>query len=39
MNDDGTMARLKDLIKFCEKHKLKMSSIKDLIEYKVKKKN
>ena len=37
MNDDGTMARLKDLVKFCKKHKLKMSSIKDLIEYKVKK--
>jgi len=27
MNDDGTMARLKDLIKFCEKHKLKMPYI------------
>jgi|TARA_B100000287_G_C20624004_1_gene777041 3,4-dihydroxy 2-butanone 4-phosphate synthase/GTP cyclohydrolase II len=37
MNDDGTMARLNDLVKFCRKHKLKMSSIKDLIEYKVKK--
>ena len=37
MNDDGTMARFDDLIKFCKKHKLKMSSIKDLIEYKVKK--
>ena len=37
MNDDGTMARFNDLIKFCKKHKLKMSSIKDLIEYKVKK--
>ena len=33
MNDDGTMARLNDLVKFCRKHKLKMSSIKDLIEY------
>ena len=37
MNDDGTMARFDDLVKFCKKHKLKMSSIKDLIEYKVKK--
>ena len=37
MNDDGTMARLNDLVKFCKTHKLKMSSIKDLIEYKVKK--
>ena len=37
MNDDGSMARLNDLKKFCRKHKLKMSSIKDLIEYKLKK--
>ncbi len=37
MNDDGSMARFKDLVKFCKKHKLKMSSIKDLIEYKLKK--
>ena len=37
MNDDGTMARLNDLVKFCKKHKLKMSSIKDLIEYRIKK--
>ncbi len=37
MNDDGSMARFNDLVKFCKKHKLKMSSIKDLIEYKVKK--
>ena len=37
MNDDGTMARFDDLVKFCKKHKLKMSSIKDLIEYKLKK--
>jgi 3,4-dihydroxy 2-butanone 4-phosphate synthase/GTP cyclohydrolase II len=37
MNDDGTMARFDDLVKFCRKHKLKMSSIKDLIEYRIKK--
>ena len=37
MNDDGTMARFDDLIKFCKKHKLKISSIKDLIEYRVRK--
>ncbi len=37
MNDDGSMARFNDLKKFCKKHKLKMSSIKDLIEYKLKK--
>ena len=35
MNDDGTMARFDDLVKFCKKHKLKMSSIKDLIEYRL----
>ena len=34
MNDDGSMARLNDLKKFCKTHKLKMSSIKDLIEYR-----
>lgn len=37
MNDDGSMARLDDLIKFCKLHNLKMSSIKDLIEYRLKK--
>ncbi len=36
MNDDGSMARMKDLVRFCKKHNLKMSSIKDLIEYKLK---
>ena len=36
MNDDGSMARMRDLVKFCKKHNLKMSSIKDLIEYKLK---
>lgn len=37
MNDDGSMARFNDLKKFCIMHNLKMSSIKDLIEYKLKK--
>ncbi len=37
MNDDGSMARFNDLKKFCRIHNLKMSSIKDLIEYKLKK--
>ena len=37
MNDDGTMARLKDLAKFCNKYKLKIGSIKDLIEYRIRK--
>ncbi|MBI3013116.1 MAG: bifunctional 3,4-dihydroxy-2-butanone-4-phosphate synthase/GTP cyclohydrolase II [Elusimicrobia bacterium] len=34
MNDDGTMARLPQLIRFAKKHKLKMISIRDLIEYR-----
>tara|TARA_B100000989_G_scaffold239024_1_gene185901 strand:+ start:271 stop:1347 length:1077 start_codon:yes stop_codon:yes gene_type:complete len=37
MNDDGTMARFNDLVKFCKKYSLKMSSIKDLIEYRLRK--
>jgi len=35
MNDDGTMARLKDLIPFCENHNLKIGTIADLIRYRV----
>ena len=34
MNDDGTMARTPDLIKFSVKHKLKICTISDLIEYR-----
>lgn len=34
MNDDGTMARMPDLIKFAEKHKLKIATIADLISYR-----
>jgi 3,4-dihydroxy 2-butanone 4-phosphate synthase / GTP cyclohydrolase II len=37
MNEDGTMARLPDLVKVAERFKLKLVSIKDLIEYRVKK--
>jgi 3,4-dihydroxy 2-butanone 4-phosphate synthase/GTP cyclohydrolase II len=37
MKDDGTMARLPELMKFAEKHKLKIISITDLIEYRRKK--
>lgn len=37
MNDDGSMARLPDLKKVAERFKLKLVSIKDLIEYRVKK--
>ncbi len=34
MNDDGTMARLPDLIKFAKKHALKIGTISDLIQYR-----
>jgi 3,4-dihydroxy 2-butanone 4-phosphate synthase/GTP cyclohydrolase II len=34
MNDDGTMARLAQLIDFAKRHNLKICSIKDLIEYR-----
>ncbi len=34
MNDDGTMARLPQLIKFAKRHKLKICSIEALIEYR-----
>lgn len=34
MNDDGSMARLPDLIKFAEKHDLKVGTIADLIQYR-----
>ncbi len=34
MNDDGTMARLPDLIGFAEKHGLKIGTISDLIAYR-----
>ncbi|HEX4108920.1 MAG TPA: bifunctional 3,4-dihydroxy-2-butanone-4-phosphate synthase/GTP cyclohydrolase II [Solirubrobacteraceae bacterium] len=34
MNDDGTMARVPDLIPYCERHGLLMITIKDLIAYR-----
>jgi len=34
MNDDGTMARVPDLIPYCEEHGLKMITVADLIEYR-----
>ena len=34
MNDDGSMARMPDLIKFAKKHQLKIATIADLIEYR-----
>lgn len=33
MNEDGTMARLPDLVHFAKKHQLKIGAIHDLIEY------
>jgi 3,4-dihydroxy-2-butanone 4-phosphate synthase/GTP cyclohydrolase II len=35
LNDDGTMARRPDLIRFCHKHRLKMITISDLVEYRL----
>ncbi len=34
MKDDGTMARVPDLIEYCERHSLKMITVADLIEYR-----
>ncbi len=34
MNEDGTMARMDDLIPFARRHGLKMGTIRDLIEYR-----
>jgi 3,4-dihydroxy 2-butanone 4-phosphate synthase / GTP cyclohydrolase II len=34
MNDDGSMARLPELIKFAKKHRLKMCTIADLIHFR-----
>ncbi len=34
LNEDGSMARLPDLHRFCETHALKLCSIADLIEYR-----
>ena len=34
MNDDGTMARLPDLLSFAQKHDLKVATIADLISYR-----
>ena len=36
MKDDGTMARLPDLIKFAKKHNLKIITIADLVQYRLK---
>jgi 3,4-dihydroxy 2-butanone 4-phosphate synthase / GTP cyclohydrolase II len=34
MNDDGTMARVPDLVPYCEKHGLKVITVADLIAYR-----
>jgi 3,4-dihydroxy 2-butanone 4-phosphate synthase / GTP cyclohydrolase II len=35
MNEDGSMARVPELLEFCEKHNLKIVSIAKLIEYRL----
>lgn len=39
MNDDGTMARVPDLVKFAQKYNLKIGTIVDLIEYRLRREN
>jgi 3,4-dihydroxy 2-butanone 4-phosphate synthase/GTP cyclohydrolase II len=34
MNEDGTMARVPDLVRYCERHGLKMITVADLIAYR-----
>src|SRR5262249_33669587 len=34
MNEDGTMARVPDLIPYCERHGLKLVTVADLIEHR-----
>jgi len=34
MNDDGTMARVPDLVEYCARHGLKMVTVADLIAYR-----
>ncbi|MEA2137868.1 MAG: 3,4-dihydroxy 2-butanone 4-phosphate synthase / cyclohydrolase, partial [Solirubrobacteraceae bacterium] len=34
MNDDGTMARVDDLVGYCERHDLRMITVADLIAYR-----
>lgn len=35
MNEDGSMARVPELLKFCERHSLKIASIAKLVEYRL----
>ena len=39
LNEDGSMARLPDLLEFREKHGLKLMSVADLIEYRMRNEN
>ena len=34
MNDDGSMARVSDLVRYCERHGLKMVTVADLVAYR-----
>jgi 3,4-dihydroxy 2-butanone 4-phosphate synthase/GTP cyclohydrolase II len=34
MNEDGTMARVDDLVGYCKRHELKMITVADLIKYR-----
>jgi 3,4-dihydroxy 2-butanone 4-phosphate synthase/GTP cyclohydrolase II len=34
MNEDGTMARVPDLVTYCKRHGLKMTTVADLIRYR-----
>src|SRR6266567_3539865 len=35
MNEDGTMSRIPDLVKFCREHHLKMLTVAELIRYRM----
>jgi 3,4-dihydroxy 2-butanone 4-phosphate synthase/GTP cyclohydrolase II len=34
VNDNGTMARVPDLVRFCKQHDLLMISVADLVRYR-----
>jgi 3,4-dihydroxy 2-butanone 4-phosphate synthase/GTP cyclohydrolase II len=34
MNEDGTMARVPDLVKYCQRHQIKMITVADLIRHR-----
>ena len=36
VNDDGTMARVPDLVRFCKTHHLVMVTVADLVRYRLK---